>query len=97
MQGAIALYGASLVSKSAQRYLLEGATWDSQGPSAVIQKMLTQLSPEMVVYRLVEAFSTTLAPREGPALIQGSEEGTDGLSQGADQSVEGHSAEGHPH
>jgi uncharacterized protein len=97
VQGAVALYGASLVSKSAQQYLLEGATWDSQGPSAVIKEMLTQLSPEMVVYRLVEAFSTTLAPPEGPALVQGGEEGTDGLSQSTDQSVEGHSTEGHPH
>jgi uncharacterized protein len=97
IQGAIAFYSASLVGKSAQRYLLEGATWDSQGPSTVIQKMLTQLSPEMVVYRWVEAFSTTLAPPEGPALIQGSEEGTDGLSQGADQSVEGNGTEGNPH
>jgi uncharacterized protein len=96
-QGAIALYSASLVGKSAQRYLIEGATWDSQGPSTVIQKMLTQLSPDMVVYRLVKAFSITLAPSEGPALIQGSEEGTDGLSQGADQSIEGHGTEGNPH
>lgn len=96
-QGAIAFYSASLVGKSAQRYLIEGATWDSQGPSTVIQTMLTQLSPDMVVYRLVEAFSTTLAPPEGPAFIQGSEEGTDRLSQGADQSVEGNGTEGNPH
>ncbi len=96
-QGAMAFYSASLVGKSAQRYLIEGATWDSQGPSTVIQKMLTQLSPDMVVYRLVEAFSTTLAPSEGPAFIQGREEGTDRLSQGTDQSVEGNGTEGNPH
>jgi uncharacterized protein len=97
VQGAIALYGASLVGKSAQRYLREGATWDACGPSTIIQKMLAQLSPDMVVYRLVEAFSRTLAPPEGPALVQGSEEGTDGFSQGTDQSVEGHGSEGNPH
>jgi uncharacterized protein len=97
VQGAIALYGAALVGKSAQRYLLEGATWDACGPSTVIQKMLAQLSPEMVVYRLVKAFSKTLAPPEGPALIQGSEEGADGFSQGTDQSVEGHGTKGNPY
>jgi uncharacterized protein len=80
IQGAIAFYSASLVAKSAQRYLLEGATWDTQGPSAVIQKMLAKLSPEMMVYRLVGAIATTLVLPKGPALIQGSEEGTDRLS-----------------
>jgi uncharacterized protein len=101
VQGAIALYGASLVSKSAQCYLREGATWDSQGPSTVIQTMLTQLSPEMVVYRLVEAFSTTLVlpppPSEGPTLIKGGQERANGLSQGTDQSIKGYSTEGNAH
>jgi uncharacterized protein len=97
VQGAIALYGASLVGKSAQRYVREGATWDACGPSTTIQNMLAQLSPNMVVFRLVETFSRTLAPPEGPALVQGSEERTDGFSQGANQSVEGNGAEGNPH
>jgi uncharacterized protein len=97
VQGAIALYSASLVGKSAQRYLREGSTWDACGPSTFIQKMLAQLSPEMVVYRLVGAFSTTLVPPEGPALVQGREEGADGLSQGTDQSVEGDGTEGNSH
>jgi Domain of unknown function (DUF697) len=87
MQGAIALFGAARVGKSAQRYLLEGATWDAQGPSTVITKMLAELSSEMVVYRLVETFSKTLVPPQGPALVQESEEGTDRLGEGTNQAV----------
>jgi uncharacterized protein len=76
VQGAITFYSASLVGKSAQHYLLNGATWDSQGPSFLIQQLLEKLSPEMVVYRLTGAISTqqesaaTLVQSEGPALIQ---------------------------
>jgi uncharacterized protein len=70
IQGAIAAYGASLVGKSAQRYLLDGATWDRQGSSFLIQQLLAQLSPEMVVYRLTGAISATLDPLEGPTLVQ---------------------------
>lgn len=62
IQGAIAAYGASLVGKSAQRYLLDGATWDSQGPSFLIRRLLAQLSLEMVLYRLTGEISTTLDP-----------------------------------
>ena len=72
-QGAIAFYSASLVGKSAQRYLLEGATWDAQGSSTVIEKLLAALSPEMVVYRLAGALGAhpeTAAILERPALIQ---------------------------
>jgi uncharacterized protein len=72
-QGAIAFYSASLVGKSAQRYLLEGATWDAQGSSIVLETLLAGLSPEMVVYRLAGAIaappeSDTILER--PALIQ---------------------------
>ncbi len=72
-QGAIAFYSASLVGKSAQRYLLEGATWDAQGSSTVIEKLLAALSPEMVVSRLAGARAThpdSAATLEHPALIQ---------------------------
>ncbi len=72
-QGAIAFYSASLVGKSAQRYLLEGATWDAQGSSTVLENLLAALSPEMVVYRLAGALGAhpeTAAILERPALIQ---------------------------
>lgn len=73
IQGAIAFYSASLVGKSAQHYLLEGATWDTQGSSTVLENLLAALSPEMVVYRLAGALGThpeSDATLERPALVQ---------------------------
>jgi hypothetical protein len=61
-QGAIAFYTASLVGKSAQRYLLEGATWDTQGSSTVIEKLLAALSPEMVIARFTETWAAHPEP-----------------------------------
>lgn len=61
-QGMIAAYTTTLVGKSAQRYLFNGATWDAQGPSFLIQKRLGELSSDMVMYRLSGAIATTLVP-----------------------------------
>jgi uncharacterized protein len=51
-QGAIAVYGASLVGRSAQQYLTRGATWATDGPSLLIQQVFSELTDDMVVYRL---------------------------------------------
>ncbi len=51
-QAAIAVYGASLVGQSAEQYLCKGATWDANGPSVLIQQLLSELEPDRVVYRL---------------------------------------------
>jgi uncharacterized protein len=61
-QGAIAAYGASLVGRSAKTYILNGATWDSQGSSTLIQYLLQELDETMIIYRLSDAIARTLAP-----------------------------------
>ncbi len=82
IQAAIAIYGASLVGQTAQQFLLDGATWDSQGPSLLIQNMLKELDPTMVVYRLSDVIvqpllgqpTATLQELQGPSLIDPSKE-----------------------
>lgn len=68
VQGAVAAYGASRVGRSAQRYLMDGATWDGQGPSSLIQQLLSEIDVEMIAHRLSGAFAQTLS-QQGPALI----------------------------
>ncbi len=55
-QGAIAVYGASLVGRSAQQYLIKGATWEMGGPSVLIQQVLGELTDDMVVHRLLMCY-----------------------------------------
>ncbi|NJM75203.1 MAG: DUF697 domain-containing protein [Acaryochloridaceae cyanobacterium RU_4_10] len=89
IQAAIAIYSASLVGQTAQRVLLDGATWDAQGPSLLIQNMLDELDPNRVVSRLSGAIAPhpesaqslpesaeTLQKLQGPSLIDPSKEGS---------------------
>lgn len=90
LQAAIAIYSASRVGQTAQRFLLDGATWDTQGPSLLIQNMLEELDPQMVVSRLSAAIAphqesaqsppeqspATLQELQGPSLIDPSKEGS---------------------
>ncbi len=59
-QGAIALYGAALVGRSARKYVLDGATWDAQGSSTLIRQLIKELDDTMIVYRLSDAIAQTL-------------------------------------
>ncbi len=59
-QGAVAIYGASLVGRSAQKYVLDGATWDAQGSSTLIQSLLKELDDTMILCRLSDAITQTL-------------------------------------
>jgi uncharacterized protein len=61
LQGAIAAYGASRVERSAQRYLLDGATWDAQGPSTLIQHLLGEIPSDAIVSRLSGAIARSLS------------------------------------
>jgi uncharacterized protein len=61
-QGAIAVYGAALVGRSAKTYVLNGATWDAQGSSPLIRDLLTAVDETMVVARLSDAIAQTLKP-----------------------------------
>lgn len=88
IQAAIAIYSASLVGQTAQKFLLEGATWDAQGPSLLIHQLLGELDPDMVVSRwsraiaaspgsaqpLPEHSTATLQELQGPTLIDPSKE-----------------------
>jgi uncharacterized protein len=62
-QGAIAAYSAALVGRSAQKYVINGAPWDAQGSSTLIQHLLAGLDETMIVYRLSGAIAQTLAPQ----------------------------------
>lgn len=51
-QAGIAGYGAYTVGHAAQVYLEQGCTWGSLGASTVIQDILNQVEPDMILYRL---------------------------------------------
>ncbi|MEQ8995270.1 MAG: GTP-binding protein [Coleofasciculus sp. B1-GNL1-01] len=51
-QAGIAGYGAYTVGHAAQVYLEQGCTWGSLGASTVIQDILSQVEPDMILYRL---------------------------------------------
>jgi uncharacterized protein len=88
LQAAIAIYSASFVGQTAQKFLLEGATWDAQGPSLLIHQLLEELDSDMVVSRLSRAIAAppesaqpltgqstaTLQELQGPTLIDPSKE-----------------------
>jgi uncharacterized protein len=52
MQAGIAGYGAYAVGQAAQTYLKQGCSWGVLGPSQVVQTILANLEPDMVLYRL---------------------------------------------
>jgi uncharacterized protein len=52
MQAGIAGYGAYTVGQAAQTYLKQGCSWGVLGPSQMIQTILSDLDPEMILYRL---------------------------------------------
>ena len=58
-QGVAAAYGSSRVSHAAQRYLLDGATWDALGPSHLIEQLRLSLPPEMITARLATQLPPT--------------------------------------
>ncbi len=60
LQGGIAAYSAALVGQSAQRYLLEGATWDAQGSSTLMQHLLSEITSNMIVHRLSKPITQAL-------------------------------------
>lgn len=51
-QAGIAGYGAYTVGHAAQVYLEQGCTWGPLGASTVIQDILNQVEPDMILYRL---------------------------------------------
>lgn len=51
-QAGIAGYGAYTVGYAAQVYLEQGCTWGPLGASRVIQDILNQVEPDMILYRL---------------------------------------------
>lgn len=60
LQGGVSLYGAQRVGKQTQVYLVNGYTWGPLGSSTLIQDILKQLQPQMVLYRLRQELSAQL-------------------------------------
>lgn len=60
LQAGVSLYGAQRVGKQTQAYLINGYTWSPLGASTLIQDILKQLQPQMVLYRLRQELSAQL-------------------------------------
>ncbi len=52
MQGGIAGYFTYVIGKAAQEYLEKGCSWGPLGPSMVITKILNEVNPNTIIYRL---------------------------------------------
>jgi uncharacterized protein len=52
LQGAIAAYGTYAIGKAAKLYLQNGCSWGATGPSTVIEKILAEVDPRTILYRL---------------------------------------------
>jgi uncharacterized protein len=52
LQGAIAAYGTYAIGKAAKLYLQNGCSWGAIGPSTVIKKILAEVDPRAILYRL---------------------------------------------
>jgi hypothetical protein len=52
LQGAIAGYGTYIVGQVARIYLEKGCTWGDLGSSTLIRKILNQIEPNTIIYRL---------------------------------------------
>lgn len=57
LQGAIAGYGTYIVGQVAQIYLEQGCTWGDLGSSTLITKILNQIEPNTIIYRLRQELS----------------------------------------
>lgn len=62
----IAGYGAYMVSRGAQTYLSNGSTWGALGCSTVLQTLLNQLQPPLLLYRLRPELINHLHPHDLP-------------------------------
>lgn len=60
LQASVGFWGAQQVGKQTQGYLIQGFTWGPLGPSTLIQDILKQLQPPMVLYRLRQELSDQL-------------------------------------
>lgn len=60
-QGGMAGYGAYIVGKATQSYLQQGCSWESMGPSTVIQEILSQVEPQTILYRLRQELEQQLS------------------------------------
>lgn len=56
-QGAVAGYGAYAVGQVARDYLKRGCSWGDLGPSTAIGEILSQSSPQTILYRLRDELS----------------------------------------
>jgi hypothetical protein len=56
LQGAIAGYGTYIVGQVAQIYLERGCTWGDLGSSTLITRILSQIEPNTIIYRLRQEF-----------------------------------------
>ncbi|MBW4551074.1 MAG: GTP-binding protein [Aphanocapsa sp. GSE-SYN-MK-11-07L] len=61
-QAALAGYGAYTVGRSAQAFLVNGATWGPLGPSTLLQAILDNLPPHSLLYRLRQQLHQHLYP-----------------------------------
>jgi small GTP-binding protein len=52
LQGGIAAYGTYTIGKAAKVYLERGCTWGAIGPNTVIEKILAEVPPQTILYRL---------------------------------------------
>lgn len=60
LQGGVSLYGAKRVGQQTQAYLFNGYSWGPLGSSTLIQNIIKQLQPQMVLYRLRQELSDQL-------------------------------------
>lgn len=63
-QAGIAGYGAYAVGHATQVYLEQGCTWGPLGASTVIQDILNQVEPDMILYRLRQELGRELDERD---------------------------------
>jgi hypothetical protein len=68
LQGAIAGYQTYAIGKAAQVYLREGCSWGPTGVSSVLQRILAQINPQSLTYRLRQALIPELFPKTSPGL-----------------------------
>lgn len=52
LQAGASGYGAYLVGRAAQVYLVQGCSWGDRGPNTVIQSILSQVQPDMILDRI---------------------------------------------
>jgi small GTP-binding protein len=52
LQGGIAAYGTYTIGKAAKIYLERGCSWGAIGPSTVIDRILSEVDPRTILYRL---------------------------------------------